>query len=64
MTEFYETRMGVKFFEHTALRIVAELANLNANLERLAAATEHPSDPGRDTDESEPKAKEAQDHDD
>ena len=65
MTEFYLTRMGHRFYEHTMPALVAELAKLNANLERLATAverpTEHPPDSGRDPDESEPKAKENQD---
>ena len=36
MTEFHETRMGVRFYEHTLPELVRQLTRLNENLERLA----------------------------
>ena len=40
MTEFYQTRMGHTFYEHTMPSIARELERLNAVLERIAAAME------------------------
>ena len=40
MTEFYQTRMGHTFYEHTMPTIARELERLNAVLERIAAAME------------------------
>ncbi|MCL4193291.1 MAG: hypothetical protein KJZ87_16265 [Thermoguttaceae bacterium] len=40
MTEFYQTRMGHAFYEHTMPTIAKELERLNAVLERIAAALE------------------------
>jgi len=35
MTEFYETRAGMRFYESTVPALVRELQRLNENLERL-----------------------------
>ena len=35
MTEFYETRMGRTFYEHTVPMLIRQLERLNENLERL-----------------------------
>jgi len=35
MTEFFETRMGQKFYDVTMPGLVSELARLNALLEKL-----------------------------
>ncbi len=35
--EFFQTRMGARFFEATAPKIADQLERLNANLEALAA---------------------------
>ena len=35
MTQFYETRMGVRFYEHTLPELVRQIERLNQNLERL-----------------------------
>ncbi len=35
MTDFHATRMGQRFFEHTAPALAEQLKQLNANLERL-----------------------------
>jgi hypothetical protein len=40
MTEFYQTRMGHTFYEHTMPTIARELERLNTVLERIAAAME------------------------
>jgi hypothetical protein len=40
VTEFYQTRMGHTFYEHTMPTIARELERLNAVLERIAAAME------------------------
>jgi len=40
MTEFYQTRMGHTFYEHTMPTIARELARLNTALERIAEAME------------------------
>jgi len=40
MTEFYQTRMGHTFYEHTMPTIARELERLNAVLEHIAAALE------------------------
>jgi hypothetical protein len=40
VTEFYQTRMGYTFYEHTIPTIARELERLNAVLERIAAAME------------------------
>ena len=40
MIEFYQTRMGKTFFDHTMPTIAKELARLNDLLERIAAALE------------------------
>ena len=36
MTQFHETRMGLRFYEHTLPELVRQLTRLNENLERLA----------------------------
>jgi len=33
--EFFQTRMGARFYEHTVPALVEQLALLNANIERL-----------------------------
>ena len=38
MPEFFQTRMGKTFYDHTMPTIARELARLNAALERIAAA--------------------------
>jgi hypothetical protein len=40
MTEFYQTRMGHTFYEHTMPTIARELERLNAVLERIAVVME------------------------
>ena len=35
MTEFFQTRMGRTFFEHTVPELVRQLVRLNENLERM-----------------------------
>ena len=40
MTEFYLTRMGKTFYDHTMPTIAKELARLNDLLERIAVALE------------------------
>ena len=35
--EFFRTRMGQRFYEHTMPQLVAEIARLNQMLERLVA---------------------------
>ena len=35
MAEFYQTRMGVRFYEHTMPELVKQLERLNELLERL-----------------------------
>ncbi len=40
MTEFYLTRMGRTFYDHTLPTIAKELARLNGLLERIATALE------------------------
>ena len=40
MTEFYLTRMGRTFYDHTMPTIAKELARLNDLLERIAVALE------------------------
>ena len=35
---FHATRMGQRFFEHTAPELVRQLSRLNENLERLSEA--------------------------
>ena len=41
MTEFYQTRMGRTFYDHTLPTIARELARLNGLVERIAAALEN-----------------------
>ena len=38
MTEFFETRMGHAFYEHTVPELVRQITRLNVNLERLVEA--------------------------
>ena len=42
MDEFYKTRMGQTFYEHTMPELVKQLARLNENLERLARKQDQP----------------------
>ena len=46
MTEFFLTRMGKTFYEHTVPELVRQLQRLNENLERLTET----QDPKRRTD--------------
>ena len=39
-TPFFKTRMGHRFYEHTAPELVRQLERLNDLLERLVAAQE------------------------
>ncbi len=39
-TPFYKTRMGYRFFEHTAPELVRQLERLNVLLEQLVAIRE------------------------
>ena len=43
--EFFQTRMGMRFIEHTAPELVRQLDRLNGNLERLAAVFERLTEP-------------------
>jgi len=52
MTEFYQTRMGHTFYDHTMPTIAKELERLNALLERIAAALEQATQPKEATDEN------------
>ncbi len=45
MIEFFQTRMGQRFFESTLPRLVEELARLNRNIEALTAAIDHRAEP-------------------
>lgn len=49
---FHSTRMGQRFFEHTMPELVAQLARLNENLERVIGtrAESGPGDPGKQTE--------------
>lgn len=40
MLEFFQTRMGQRFFESTAPSIAQELSRLNDNIERIIALIE------------------------
>ena len=40
MIEFYQTRMGKTFYDHTMPTIAKELGRLNGLLERIATAME------------------------
>ncbi len=39
-TPFYMTRMGRRFYEHTAPELVEQIARLNKMLDRIAAQLE------------------------
>ena len=41
MIEFFQTRMGKTFFDHTMPTIAGELGRLNGLLERIAKAMEN-----------------------
>jgi hypothetical protein len=43
--DFFQTRMGMRFFEHTAPELVRQLDRLNGNLERIAALFERLIEP-------------------
>ena len=51
MTEFYQTRMGRTFYDHTLPTIARELERLNTVLERIAAALEQTAQPKETTDD-------------
>ena len=60
MTEipFHATRMGARYYEHTALEIARQLKRLNDNLDRLVDAAEQDAriarkDPPNDSDSEE-----------
>ena len=38
--QFFQTRMGQRFYEHTMPELVRQLERLNESLERLVAAQE------------------------
>jgi len=52
MTEFYQTRMGHTFYEHTMPTIAREMERLNAVLERIAVALEQAAKPKEVADEN------------
>jgi len=59
MTEFHETRMGMRFYESTVPALVRELQRLNENLERLInlqpqTKTENHDDPESRTEDPQP----------
>ena len=49
MTEFYLTRMGKTFYDHTLPTIAKELARLNGLLERIATALETQTNENKET---------------
>jgi len=51
MTEFYQTRMGRTFYDHTLPTIARELERLNTVLERIAATLEQAAQSKETTDE-------------
>jgi hypothetical protein len=53
VTEFYETRMGRRFYEHTVPELVRQLDRLNANLERIT--NEDRDDEDEDEDPTDPR---------
>ena len=54
MTEFYETRMGRTYFEHTVPELVRQLERLNENMERITTIKGDPDDHD-DDEEAEPQ---------
>jgi len=56
MTEFYQTRMGHTFYDHTMPTIARELARLNAALERIAVALENQNTQTTEKDNDETQA--------
>lgn len=50
MIDFYQTRMGQTFFDHTMPTIARELGKLNAQLERIAIALENSNTPNGEED--------------
>jgi len=55
MTEFYQTRMGKTFYDHTMPTIAKELARLNGLLERIATALETKTTENEEIANAEPK---------
>ena len=53
MTEFFQTRMGRTYFEHTVPELVRQLERLNDNLERITTTQGEPDDHD-DDEEAEP----------
>ena len=56
MTEFFQTRMGQTFYEHTMPTIARELQRLNEQLERIAVAIEKQNTPTEETADEDTKA--------
>ena len=56
MPEFFQTRMGQTFYDHTLPTIARELARLNATLERIAAALENQNAKTTEADDEETQA--------
>ena len=61
---FHATRMGQRFYEHTAPELVRQLSRLNENLERLIEAAETKvnsddidEDSNEDRDSEDPEAR-------
>ncbi len=55
MTEFFQTRMGRTFYEHTVPELVRQLVRLNANLERITTTENQGLSDEHDEDEKEPQ---------
>ena len=53
MIEFYQTRMGKTFYDHTMPTIAKELARLNGLLERIATAVESKTTENEETENAE-----------
>ena len=49
MIDFYQTRMGRTFYDHTMPTIAKELARLNDQLERIATALETKTNEHKET---------------
>ena len=56
MIEFYQTRMGKTFYDHTMPTIAKELARLNGLLERIAVALENQNTQTTEADNEETQA--------
>jgi hypothetical protein len=49
MTEFFETRMGVRFYEHTVPSLVSAIERLAAAMERIADLQVRAGQPQQET---------------